>query len=81
GLVGVAVKAGAAALLMGGGITLALPWLEGWLGPLGTLGDLLLVGVCGAGGAGFYLTLAALLGLEEMALLRQAVAARWFRRG
>jgi hypothetical protein len=66
---------------MGAGIALALPWLGARLGPLGTLGDLLLVGVCGAGGAAFYLALAALWGMEEMALLRQTVAARWSRGG
>ena len=81
GLAGVALKAGGAAFLMGAGIALALPWLGARLGPLGTLGDLLLVGVCGAGGAAFYLALAALWGMEEMALLRQTVAARWSRGG
>lgn len=80
GLLGVALKAGAAALLMGGGIALALPPLEAWLGMWGTLGDLVLVGVCGAGGAAFYLGLAAFLGVEEMGLLRDAVASR-LRRG
>lgn len=76
GLVDVALRAGGAALLMGAGIALALPWLESTLKPFGILGDLLLVGACGAGGAGFYLALVTLLGMEEMALLREAAASR-----
>lgn len=76
GLVDVALRAGGAALLMGAGIALALPWLESTLKPFGILGNLLLVGACGAGGAGFYLALVTLLGMEEMALLREAAASR-----
>ena len=75
-LAGVALKASLAATLMGMGVTLVLLPLGHALGPLGTLGDLLLVAACGAVGLGTYLGLTILLRVEEIVLLRQVIRNR-----
>jgi len=80
GLWAVTAKAGAASLVMGAAIAVALPYLESSLGAYGTLGDLALVAACGAGGLAVYLALAALLRVDEISLLYRTAQAR-IRRG
>jgi len=76
----VTAKTGLASLVMGAAIAAALPHLESLLGSYGTLGVLALVVACGAGGLAVYLGMAALLRVEEIALLYRTVQTR-LRRG
>jgi putative peptidoglycan lipid II flippase len=69
-----AVAAGAAALLMLGGLTLVREWLPGLLD--GGLTRLLTVGVLTAAGGAIYLLVASALRSPEIALLRSLLARR-----
>jgi putative peptidoglycan lipid II flippase len=70
------VKAGAAALVMGGAAALALPLLQGWIGTAGLLRELLLVVASGGLSIAVYLLIAGLLRVEEVGWLARLIARR-----
>jgi hypothetical protein len=73
----VTLKAGAASLLMGGGVYALVSQLGRFV-PAGLLGEVVLVGAGGLSGGLMYVALAKLLRLEEIDLLAQ-VFGDWLR--